>query len=154
MNGVKVTYQDNKFIVIDNKYELSYGLINFLTNEDVLYGDDIEKDETIIKKFLFDIGYDIGKCDKSSSRYRTMKRILGVKVDVFGKGLISIDSNPNNQGTCHVNDLIERLKLLILESKAGHDGLYDEMLNISKQLFSMNIINQKQLDNFVSNYGK
>ena len=50
--------------------------------------------------------------------------------------------------------LIERLELLILETKAGHDGLYDEMLDISKQLLSMNIINQEQLDNFVFNYGK
>ena len=28
------------------------------------------------------------------------------------------------------------------------------MLDISKQLLSMNIINQEQLDNFVFNYGK
>ena len=52
------------------------------------------------------------------------------------------------------NSLIERLELLILETKAGHDGLYDEMLDISKQLLSMNIINQEQLKNFVFNYGK
>ena len=52
------------------------------------------------------------------------------------------------------NSLIERLELLLLETKAGQDGLYDEMLDISKQLLSMNIINQEQLDNFVFNYGK
>ena len=52
------------------------------------------------------------------------------------------------------NNLIERLELLILETKAGLDGLYDELLDISKQLLSMNIINQEQLDNFVFNYGK
>ena len=52
------------------------------------------------------------------------------------------------------NSLVERLELLILETKAGHDGLYDEMLDISKQLLSMNIINQEQLYNFVFNYGK
>ena len=52
------------------------------------------------------------------------------------------------------NNLVERLELLILETKAGHDGLYDEMLDISKQLLSTNIINQEQLDNFVFNYGK
>ena len=52
------------------------------------------------------------------------------------------------------NNLVERLELLILETKAGHDGLYDEMLDISKQLLSMNIINQEQLDNFVFNYVK
>ena len=51
-------------------------------------------------------------------------------------------------------NLKERLELLILETKAGHDGLYDEMLDISKQLLSMNIINQEQLENFVFNYGK
>ena len=70
---------------------------------------------------------------------------MGVKDDVFGRGL---NSNPNP------NNLVEKLELLILETKAGHDGLYDEMLDISKQLLSMNIINQEQLDNFVFNYGK
>ena len=54
-------------------------------------------------------------------------------------------TNPNN--------FIDRLVLLILETNASHDGLYDEMLDISKQLLSMNIINQEQLDNFVFNYG-
>ena len=52
------------------------------------------------------------------------------------------------------NSLIERLEALILETKAGLDGLYDEMLNTSKQLLSMNIINQELLENFVFNYGK
>ena len=51
-------------------------------------------------------------------------------------------------------NLKERLEFLILKTKAGHDGLYDEMLDISKQLLSMNIINQEQLENFVFNYGK
>ena len=52
------------------------------------------------------------------------------------------------------NSLLERIELLILETKPGHDGLNDEMVNISKQILSMNIFNQKQLDNFVFNYGK
>ena len=52
------------------------------------------------------------------------------------------------------NKLVERLELLIRETKAGHEGLYDEMLGISKQLLSMNIINQELLDNFVFIYGK
>ena len=42
----------------------------------------------------------------------------------------------------------------MLETKAGHDGLYDEMLKISKQLLSTNIISQEELDNCVFNYGK
>ena len=68
---------------------------------------------------------------------------MEVRDDIFGRGL---NGNPNN--------LVERLELLILKTKAGHDGLYDEMLDISKQLLSMNIINQEQLDNFIFNYGK
>ena len=141
MNGVKLIYQENSFIVKDNIYELSDELINFLTNPNIKHGE-IEEDENKIKRFLKDIRYDLGKGDKKSARYRTIKRIMGAKDDVYGRGL---NSNPNN--------LIERLEL-ILETKAGHDGLYDEMLDISKQLLSMNIINQEQLDNFVFNYGK
>ena len=63
-----------------------------------------------------------------------------------------------NQRSCHhyvePNNLVERLELLILETKAGHDGLYDGMIDISKQLLSVNIINQEQLEKFVFNYGK
>ena len=76
---------------------------------------------------------------------------MEVRDDIFGRGL---NGNPNNQRSCHLNGSVERLELIILETKAGHDGLYDEMLDISKQLLSMNIINQDQLDNFVFNYGK
>ena len=68
---------------------------------------------------------------------------MEVRDDIFGRGL---NGNPKK--------LVERLELLIRETKAGHDGLHDEMLDISKQLLSMNIINQDQLDNFVFNYGK
>ena len=109
------------------------------------YDDNIEEDENKIIRFLKDIRYDVGKGDKKSARYRKIKRIMGVKDDVFGRGL---KSNPKP------NNLVERLELLILETKAGHDGLYDEMLDISKQLLSINIINQEQLDNFVFNDGK
>ena len=63
-----------------------------------------------------------------------------------------IEASGLNKG--NPNNLIERLELLIIETKAGYDGLYDEMLNISKQLLSMNIINQEQRDNFVFNYCK
>ena len=55
-----------------------------------------------------------------------------------------LNSNPNP------NNSVERLELIILETKAGHD----EMLNIYKKLLSINIFNQEQLDNFVFNYGK
>ena len=161
MNGVKLIYREKAFIVRDNIYEFSDGFINFLTNPNIKYGE-IEEDENKIKRFLFDIGYDLGKGDKKSARYRAIKRIIGVKDDVYGSGL---NSKANQQRGCALgspschhyvdpNNLVERLVLLLLETKSGHDGLYDEMLYISKQLLSMNIVVQKQLDNFVFNYGK
>ena len=124
MNHDDITLEQGAFLVRDNIYEFSEGFTDFLTKSK-------------------DIRYDLGKGDKKSARYRTIKRIMDVRDDIFGRGL---NGNPNN--------LVERLELLILETKAGHDGLYDEMLDISKQLLSMNIINQNQLDNFVFNYGK
>ena len=143
MNGVDITLEQGAFLVRNNVYEFSEGLTDFLTKTIVTYDDKVEEDENKIKRFLKYIRYDLGKGDKKSARYRTIKRIMEVRDDIFGRGL---NGNTNN--------LVERLELLILETKAGHDGLYDEMLDISKQLLSMNIINQNQLDNFVFNYGK
>ena len=150
MNGVDITLEQGAFLVRDNVYELSEGFTDFLTKSNITY-DNIEEDGNKIKRFLKDIGYDLGKGDKKSARYRAIKRIMEVRDDIFGRGL---NGNPNNQRSCHLNGLVERLELLVLETKAGHDGLYDEMLDIFKQLLSMNIINQDQLDNFVFNYGK
>ena len=83
--------------------------------------------------------------EEEETDYETDKQIEA-------KGLTKTD--PNNQRSCHLNVLVDRIELLILETKASHDGLYDEMLDIFKQLLSMNIINQEQLDNFVFNFGK
>ena len=44
MNGVKVTCQENSFIVKDNIYDFCDGFINFLTNPNLTYGD-IDEDE-------------------------------------------------------------------------------------------------------------
>ena len=151
MNGVDITLEHGAFLVRDNVYEFSEGFTDFLTKTNVAYDDKAEEDENKIKRFLKDIRYDLGKGDKKSARDRTIKRIMEVRDDIFGRGL---NGNPNNQRSCHLNGLVERLELLTLETKAGHDGLDDEMLDISKQLLSINIINQNQLDNFVFNYGK
>ena len=85
MNGVKLIYQENAFIVKDNIYELSDEFINFLTNHNIKHGE-IEEDENKIKVFLKDVRYDLGKGDKKSARYRTIKRIIGIKDDVYGRG--------------------------------------------------------------------
>ena len=152
MNGVKLTYQENSFIVNDNIYKFSDGFINFLTNPNVTYDDKIEEKENKIKRFLFDIKYDTGKSDKKSSRYGTIKSVLLGKDGVFGRGLNSICKAGS---LIHIkpNNIVEKLELLILETKAGHDRFYNEMLNLSKQLLSMNIINKEQLHNFILNYG-
>ena len=154
MNGVDITLEQGAFLVRDNVYEFSEGFTDFLTKSNITY-DNIEEDENKIKRFLKDIGYDLGKGDKKSARYRAIKRIIGAKDDVCGRGLNSKPDQQSchhyvDQGTCFAdpNSLVERFELLILETKAGHDGLYDEMLDITKQLLSMNIINQDQLDNF------
>ena len=131
MNDVDIILEQGAFLVKDNIYEFSDVFINFLTNPNIKYGE-IEEDGNKIKRFLLDIGYDFGKGDKKSARYRAIKRIIWVKDKVYGRGL---NSNPDP------NSLIERIQLLILETKAGHDGLHDEMLDISKQLLSMNTIN-------------
>ena len=138
MNGVDITLEEGAFLVRDNVYEFSEGFTDFLTKSNVTY-DNIEEDENKIERFLFDIRYDLGKGDKKNARYRTIKRIMRAKDDVYDRGL---NSNPDqrscqqhvDQGNCFAdpNNLIERLELLILETKAGHDGLHDEMLDISK----------------------
>ena len=77
MNHVDITLEQGAFLVKDIIYELSDGFINFLTKSNVTYDDNIEKDENKPKKFLKDIRYDVGKGDKKSARFRTMKRIMG-----------------------------------------------------------------------------
>ena len=130
MNGVKLIYRENAFIVKDNIYEFSDVFVNFLTNPNIKYVESKE-DENKIKRFLFDIGYDLGKADKKSARYKAKKRIIGVKDDVYGRGLHSTPDHGNCLA-CHEeslldnqrrslfadpNSLIERLELLILEKK-------------------------------------
>ena len=63
MNGVKLVYQKNAFIVKDNIYELSDEFINFLTNPNIknIKHGEIEDVENKIKRFLKDIRYDLGK---------------------------------------------------------------------------------------------
>ena len=50
MNGVKLVYQENAFIVKDNIYELSDEFINFFTNPNIKHGE-IEKMKTKFKGF-------------------------------------------------------------------------------------------------------
>ena len=92
MNDVDITIEQGAFLVKDNIYEFSDGFFNFLTKSNVTYDDNIEEDENKIKKFLKDIGYDLGKGDKKSARSRTIKRIIEAIDDVYCRGL---NSNPD-----------------------------------------------------------
>ena len=93
MNDVDITIEQGAFLVRDNIYEFSDGFTYFLTKSNVTY-DNIEEDENKIKRFLLEIRYDSGKDDKRRSRNRILKRTLGLKNDVFGRGLNS-KLNPN-----------------------------------------------------------
>ena len=161
-NGIKLR---------NKNYDFTKGILMFITNKNVTERD-IKCDENKIKQFLRDIGYK-QRGDTKSNRSKVIRRlsinIASPRGDSFSSESTVYDTNeeeekikasgltktdPTNQRSCHLNGLVERLELLILETKAGDDGLYDEMLDISKQLLSMNFINQEQIDNFVFNYGK
>ena len=88
MNDVDITLEQSAFLVKDNINEFSEGFTDFVTKSNVLY-DDIEEDENKIKRFLKDIRYDVGKGNTKSARYRTIKRIMGIKDDVLGRALNS-----------------------------------------------------------------
>ena len=104
MNGVNITLEQGELLVRDNVYEFSEAFTDFLTKSNVTYDDNIEEGENKNKRFLKDNRYDEGKGDKKSARYRSIKRIMGVRDDVFGRGLKS-NPNPNNQRSCHLNGL-------------------------------------------------
>ena len=79
MNGVDITLEQGAFLVRDNVYEFSEGFTDFLTKSNITY-DNVKEDENKIERFLKDIGYDLGKGDKKSARYRTIKRIMDVNM--------------------------------------------------------------------------
>ena len=51
MNDVDKTLEQGAFLVKDNIYVFSDGFINFLTESNVTYDDNIEEDETKLKGF-------------------------------------------------------------------------------------------------------
>ena len=59
MNGADITLEQGAFLVRDNVYEFSEGFTDFLTKSNITY-DNIDEDENKNKRFLKDIGYDLG----------------------------------------------------------------------------------------------
>ena len=139
----------------------------FVTNKHVTEKD-IRVKGNKIRLFLSDIKYNRKRGDTISNRVKLIRRIEISFAQPRGNPRHhTVDSSSEESvhergeeveasglSKANPNSLIERLEILILETKAGHDGLYYKMLDISKQLLSMNNINQEQLDNFVFNYGK
>ena len=164
INNVPTHITPNGIKLRNNNYDFTKGFLMFITNKNVTERD-IKGDENKIKQFLRDIGYK-QRGDTKSNRSKVIRRlsisIASPRRDFFSSESTVYDTNEEEEEEVKAsgltktdpNSLVERLELLIPETKAGHDGLYDEILDISKQLLSMNIINQEQLDNFVFNYGK
>ena len=163
INNVPTHITPNGIKLRNKNYDFNKGFLMFITNKNVTERD-IKGEENKIKRFLRDIGYK-QRGDTKSNRSKLIRR-LSISIgsprrDSFSSESTVYDTN-EEEGEVKAsgltktdpNSLVERLELLILETKAGHDVLYDEMLDISKQLLSMNIINQEQLDNFVFNFDK
>ena len=146
----------------NNNYDFTKSFLMFITNK-IVTERDIKGDENKIKQFLWDIGYKQRgdtKSNRSKEDYQLVSHHREEILLVVSESTV-YDTNEEEEEVkasgltkTDPNNLIERLEILILELKAGHDGLYDEMLDISKQLLSISIINQEQLDNLVFNYGK
>ena len=80
-----------------------------------------------------------------SNRYETIKHLFEVRKNCYlGKSLAHPQIGcwrPNHRAARRrpTDNLMERLELLILDTKAGRAGLIDEMFKTSKKLLSMNI---------------
>ena len=160
INNVPTHITPNGIKLRNNNYVFTKGFLMFITHKNVTERD-VKGDENKIKHFLRDIGYK-QRGDTKSNRSKVIRRlsisIASPRRDSFSSESTVYDTNEEEEedeikasGLTKTDpkNLVERLKLLILETKAGHDGLYDEMLDISKQLLFMNSINQQQLDDFV-----
>ena len=126
---------------------------------------DIKSDENKIIRFSMDIGYK-QRGDTKSKRSKVIRessiKTFSPRKDFTNEETV-YESDEGEEieaiglserlrpwfPKVNPNSLIERLELLILETKAGHDGLYDEKLDTTKQLLSKTIICQEQLDKFV-----
>ena len=58
-----------------------------------------------------------------------------MKIMMYDKASGLKNINPDN--------FVERFNLVSPEKKTGHDGIYDELLKMCKQLFSINVITQE-----------
>ena len=158
LNCIDVTLVPDGIKMKGSVYDFSKGFHMFITNKDVTEKD--IKGDKKVKQFLKDIGYK-QRGDTKSNRPKIIRRMFASNGEPSSQ-VISIpnysedekyqqDNSDDEEETDYEtdkqieagglrnpnpNNLVERVELLIIETKAGHDGLYDEMLDISKQLLS------------------
>ena len=147
INGVDVSPAPNGIKVNGRFYDFSRGFNLFVTNKDVTEKD-IRGEGNKIRLFLTDINYNRKRGDTKSNRVKFFRRMeTSFALPRRNPRHHTVDSSSEETvyesgeeveasglSKANPNSLIERLELLILETKTGHDGLYDEMLDISKQL--------------------
>ena len=122
----------------------------FVTNKDVTEKDiRVEGNKMRFKRsqlFLSDINYNRKRGDIKSNMVKPIRRIeTSFALPRRNPRHHTVDSSSEETvyesgeeveasglSKADQNNLVERLELLILETKAGNDGLYDEMLDISK----------------------
>ena len=161
INGVDVSLTPKDIKLNGRIYDFSSGFTLFVTNKNVTEKD-IRGKGNKIGLFLNDISYNRKRGDIKSNRVKLIRRIetsfaqtrrnpRHQTVDSSSEETVNESGEEveaSGLSKANPNSFIERLELPILATKAGYDGIYDEMLDISRQLLSKDIINQEQLDNF------
>ena len=135
INNVPTRITPNGIKLKNNNYDFTKGFFMFITNKNVTKRD-IKGDENKIKQFLRDIGYK-QRGDTKSNRSKVIRRlsisIAPPRRDSFSSESTAYDTNEEEEEEeeevkasgltkTDPNSLVERLELLILETKAGHDG--------------------------------
>ena len=73
MNNHLIRFTNESILIGNNEYRLTDGLIKFLTSKNVSRENiDVEQ----VRNFLRDIDYSLGKTDKKSVRYKSIKSVL------------------------------------------------------------------------------
>ena len=87
MNNHLIRFTNESILIGNNEYRLTDGLIKFLTSKNVSRENiDVEQ----VRNFLRDIDYSLGKTDKKSVRYKSIKSVLS-----SGAWKPSASSSPN-----------------------------------------------------------
>lgn len=141
---------DGDDIVIDNiKYTGTPGLYEliFMKRPDdyIFTADDLRTYSHILKATDVYTQFSTGriKSSKGIKYNKIIKPFLSSIQDKGGRGLVKLTNvKPNYIYWNNVNELCERLQLLIASQNAGHSGHRNEILSIIEELHEAGIINE------------